>query len=174
MKTGLGCITLLFGVLFAHPALADIYTWIDKDGTVHFQDEPPATSQRAKKVEPLPEQELRQDSQATESAPPREVERRSAPSMQEPAPEAPQVRPRPAPTVELFTTSWCPHCKRAREYFNSRGIRFTEYDIEKDAVALERKVGLTGNKAVPTAVIGGKVVKGYSPSAYQAALGEAL
>jgi glutaredoxin-like YruB-family protein len=72
--------------------------------------------------------------------------------------------------VELFTTSWCPWCKKAREYFTTRGIRFTDYDIEKDAEALKRKVGLDGGTSVPTAIIGAKVIKGYSPSGYQAAL----
>jgi hypothetical protein len=29
--------------------------------------------------------------------------------------------------------------KKARDYFNGRGIRFTEHDIEKSAGALERR-----------------------------------
>jgi glutaredoxin len=73
--------------------------------------------------------------------------------------------------VELFTTSWCPWCKKARQYFEDRGIGFTEHDIEAEPGALERKVRLDGDVRVPTAIIGGKVIRGYSPSRYQAALG---
>ena len=34
--------------------------------------------------------------------------------------------------VELYITSWCPYCKKAIEYFESRGIKYKAYDIEKD------------------------------------------
>jgi len=78
--------------------------------------------------------------------------------------------PNPAPAVELFSTSWCPYCKQARDFFRSRGIPFADYDIEKDPSALRRKMKIDGHRRVPTAIIGGKVVQGYSPAAYQEAV----
>jgi len=172
MRMGVGCVALLFGwAFFAGPALADVYTWVDKEGTVHFQDDPPATGKRAKKLPSLPVQQLRAEPLPVETAPTQDKGvRKRAPPAQMSGSERPLVKPKPFPNVELYTTSWCPWCKKAREYFNSRGIKFTAYDIEKDAGALERKVGIDGDKHVPTAIIGGKVVKGYSPSEYQAAL----
>jgi glutaredoxin len=53
---------------------------------------------------------------------------------------------------------------------HGRSIRIAEHDIDKDASALGRKIGIDGDKRVPTVVIDGKVIRGYSPSAYQAAL----
>jgi glutaredoxin len=172
MKTDAGVLAVLLGgVLFASPALADIYTWVDKDGTVHFQEEPPAADVRARKVRTLPDEPPRTEPPAAETAPPRDAgARRGAPAPVEPGQARLGVKPRPAPVVDLFTTSWCPWCKKARDYFNGRGIRFTEHDIDRDAAALKRKVGIDGDRRVPTAVIDGKVVRGYSPSAYQAAL----
>ena len=146
---------------------ADVYTWVDENGTVHFADEPPARARRARKVV-LPEE-----------APPAEPEK-PAPASTGSAPDPAAARPpapppasarKPLPRVELYTTSWCPHCKRARAYFAGRGIPFTEHDIETEPGAGARLQALAGNQAVPTAVIGDKVVSGYSPSAYQAALG---
>ncbi len=167
MKTRVGWAVLTLGVaLLGGPALADVYTWVDKEGTVHFQDDPPATGRRVKKLESLPVE----PSPAEPALAPDEGGRKRAQPPQQSGLERPQAKPKPAPTVELFTTSWCPWCKKAREYFKSRGIKFTAYDIEKDPGALERKVGIDGDKHVPTAIIGGKVVKGYSPSEYQAAL----
>ncbi len=164
MRTRVGCVALLFGyALFAGPALADIYTWVDKEGTVHFQDEPPATARGVRKLGSLPVQQ-------PPAEPPRAETAHEGAPPQKSVSERPSVKPRVPPNVELYTTSWCPWCKKAREYFNDRGIRFTDHDIEKDAGALERKVGIDGDKHVPTAIIGGKVVKGYSPSGYQAAL----
>ena len=78
---------------------------------------------------------------------------------------------RTGPKVELYTTSWCPYCQSAREFFRSRGIPFTEYDIEKDKAAAARKNRLDKKKGVPFAMINGQGIHGYSPAAYEQALG---
>jgi len=167
MRLSVPWVFLLILMLGPENAWADVYTWVDESGTVHFSEEPPAQVKRARKVI-LPED-------PPQSEP--EVNARSAPeSTQEaavqrtPAPR-PAAERKPLPQVELYTTSWCPYCKRARAYFRDKGIPFTEHDIEKETGAGARLVALSGSQAVPTAVIGDKVVRGYSPSAYQAALG---
>jgi glutaredoxin-like YruB-family protein len=72
--------------------------------------------------------------------------------------------------VELYVTSWCPYCKQAKQYFRSRGIPFTAYDIEKDATAARRKGELDTRGGVPFAVINGQKIRGFSPEAYEKAL----
>jgi glutaredoxin len=73
--------------------------------------------------------------------------------------------------VELYTTSWCPWCKKARDFFVSRGIDFDDYDVEKDPEAAKRKSELDkGGRGVPFALIDGKGVHGYSEKAYDEAL----
>jgi len=153
-------VVALLAATLAAPARAQVYTWVDDQGTVHFEQEPPAQGARARKVELPPEQEVHA---APADAPPR-------PKATRPAAKEPPGRARPAPAVELYATSWCPWCKKAREFFRSRGIAFTEHDIETEAGALERKLGVDGDRHVPTAIIGGTVVKGYAPGRYQAAL----
>ena len=79
----------------------------------------------------------------------------------------------PSPThhrVEVYGTSWCPYCRKAREYFHSRGIPFADYDVEKDPAAARRKSRLDSRPGVPLVVIDGKVIYGYDPSRYAAAL----
>ena len=39
--------------------------------------------------------------------------------------------------VELYTTSWCPYCKKARDFFRSRGISFTEYHCCPNVIGIE-------------------------------------
>lgn len=158
---------LLAWTLLARPAAAEVYAWVDEDGIIHFEDQPPTTRKKTKKLQ-LPPGESRADPLPARPAPSRVEGRDRAPSRQQPASSA--RAPRPAPPVELYTTSWCPWCKKARAYFSSRGIRFTDHDIETESGALRRKLGIDGSKSVPTAIIGGRVVEGYSPSAYQAAL----
>lgn len=73
--------------------------------------------------------------------------------------------------VELYATSWCGYCQAMREHFTANGIRFTEYDIEKDADAAQRHADL-GGRGVPLTHIGKQVVVfGYAPGDVDAALG---
>jgi len=155
------------------PVSADVYMWVDEEGIVHYQDSPPA-GQRGVKRMATPEAERTDPSPpggADGRAPATSSDRAAVPATPVAVPTAPSRAPS-TPSVELYTTSWCPWCKKARAFFSSRGISFTEYDIEKDPGALRRKVGLDGDTRVPTAVIDRKVIKGYSPEQYRAALGQ--
>ncbi len=40
--------------------------------------------------------------------------------------------------VELYVTDWCPYCRRAIHFFQTRGIPVIVYDIEKDRDAARR------------------------------------
>jgi glutaredoxin len=74
------------------------------------------------------------------------------------------------PEVVLYITSWCRYCKQARNFLRSRGIPFTEYDIEKDKRAAIRKKRLDKQKGVPFAIIYGQKVNGFSKELYEKAL----
>lgn len=119
-------------------ARADVYSWTDEGGTVHFQDERPEGVEHPRRISSVPE------------------------------PRAAVAEAVPA--VELFTTGDCEYGDRARAYLTSRGIPFTEYDVARDPAAVER-MNRAGTTAIPSLIIGGKVVKGYSPAEYDAALG---
>jgi len=155
------------------PVSADVYGWVDEEGVVHYQDSPPAGHRRVKRMtaSEVEREDPSPGGAADHRAPATPPQRTGRPVTPVAAPTTPS-RAASAPAVELYTTSWCPWCKKARAFFNSRGISFTEYDIEKDQGALKHKVGLDGDTRVPTAVIDRKVIKGYSPELYQAALGQ--
>jgi len=73
--------------------------------------------------------------------------------------------------VELYVTSWCPYCRKAEDFFRSRGIPFKSYDIEKDQQAAARKKQLDPEGGgVPFAVINGYAIHGFSPEMYAEAL----
>ncbi|MGH7965835.1 MAG: glutaredoxin domain-containing protein [Candidatus Binatia bacterium] len=72
--------------------------------------------------------------------------------------------------VELYITSWCGYCRKAREFLQSQGISFIEYDIEKDPGAAERKQEIAAGAGIPVAVINGQIVRGFSKAAYEKAL----
>lgn len=79
-------------------------------------------------------------------------------------------RPARKNQVELYVTSWCPYCKQAIEYFQSRGIAYKAYDIEKDKKAAARKQKLDSQGGVPFAVVNGTRIHGYAPDQYTEAL----
>jgi len=86
------------------------------------------------------------------------------------AAETRTLRNTPKHKVELYVTSWCPYCKKARNFLESQGIEYRLYDIERDAVAARRKQLLAPNSGVPVAIIDGNLVRGWSQRAYEAAL----
>jgi len=36
------------------------------------------------------------------------------------------------PTIELYSSSFCPYCVRAKALFKKKGLEFSEYNIQSD------------------------------------------
>lgn len=71
--------------------------------------------------------------------------------------------------VVMYSTSWCPYCQKAREFFDRHDIAYTEYDIEKSPQAKRQFDELRG-RGVPLIVVGTEKIRGWNPKAVQAAL----
>jgi len=74
------------------------------------------------------------------------------------------------PSVELYTTDWCPYCIKAKAFFDRRKIPYKLYDVEKSREAAFRKKTLAPGAGVPVVVIDGTVIRGYSEKAFRIAL----
>jgi glutaredoxin len=60
-------------------------------------------------------------------------------------------------TLTMYTTPWCPDCRRAKTFLRERGVEFREVDIEKDPSAEEVVLKANdGRRKVPTMEIGGR------------------
>jgi glutaredoxin len=74
------------------------------------------------------------------------------------------------PAVTIYSLTTCGWSRKAKEYFNQRGIK--PYIIEYDTVGPELKQKISaemrgeGADGFPFVRIAGKVVKGYDPAAY--------
>jgi glutaredoxin len=74
-------------------------------------------------------------------------------------------------SVEMYTTTWCPACKKARSFFERIGIPYTDYDVEADPEARRRQMSLHPSCGVPVINIEGTVLCGLNGQAIFAALG---
>jgi len=64
--------------------------------------------------------------------------------------------------VELYTTTSCPFCVRAKSLLKSKGVPFVEIDVTEDAALRQKMVELSGGRrTVPEIFINGKIVGGY-------------
>jgi len=115
---------------------AEVFKWTDEKGKVHFSDSKP----EAVAAEPL---EL-------------EVNSLSFPDV--------TANPGSALTqaeVILYSTTWCGFCKKARKFFQKKGIAFKEYDVEKTAKG-RRDYAKLGGGGVPIIFVGNQRLNGFS------------
>ena len=64
--------------------------------------------------------------------------------------------------VELYTTTYCPFCVRAKSLLNSKGVKFEEIDVTDNAELRQKMVEMSGGRrTVPEIFIDGKIVGGY-------------
>jgi len=78
------------------------------------------------------------------------------------------------PRIVLYSASWCPHCKEAKEYFKKNNIAYVNRDVEEDSDAMEALVETYKSKSVPVIVFGNdeKILKGFKPDEFEKAYGE--
>ena len=142
----------------ATPASAEtVYKVVGPDGQVTYSDKPPADpTRKANTLEfrnlpssPLPTHVLRFREQLEKSAESRIAAART-----------------PSPgTVNMFTASWCAHCKRAKAHLAAAQIAYVEYDIES-VDGMRAFIGAGGSGGVPLLVAGERRIQGYSAPAY--------
>ncbi|QQX81259.1 hypothetical protein JK628_05145 [Shewanella sp. KX20019] len=66
--------------------------------------------------------------------------------------------------VVIYTTQWCPYCKKAKEYLTENNIAFTERDIEQGDAATDELYSSIDLAGVPKIVIGNRIINGFNQS----------
>ena len=131
----------LLVVALAGPVVsAEIHSWRDKDGNLHFGDAPPSQG-AAGEVRVV---ELREGSDYANVEVPITTDS----------------------SLTLYSTSWCGYCKKAKRYFNANGIAYRELDIEKNAAA-KRAYDRLRIPGVPVIVQDGRTMRGFSESKFE-------
>ena len=64
--------------------------------------------------------------------------------------------------VQVYTTTYCPFCTRAKSLLKHKGVAFEEIDVTDDDKLRQKMVELAGGRrTVPEIFINGKIVGGY-------------
>ncbi len=64
--------------------------------------------------------------------------------------------------VELYSTTYCPFCTRAKSLLTRKGVAFDEIDVTDDDELRARMVEMSGGRrTVPEIFIDGKIIGGY-------------
>ena len=151
-------LALAVAALAALPAAAQVYKWTGPDGRTHYGDSPP---------ENAPKQQLRIDVQSFGG--PAEVDTWTKVLKRPPAVDT--SRPR-GEAITMFSTSWCPHCKRAKSYFAQKGVSFREVDIEASDSG-RREFEQYGGSGVPLIIVGERRMRGFDAGAMDRLLASA-
>lgn len=77
-------------------------------------------------------------------------------------PRSGQSRP---PRVLLYSSQGCAQCRRAKAFFDARGIAYSELDVGRSAKA-RKALERLGARAVPTILVGDQRLDGFSERAF--------
>lgn len=59
--------------------------------------------------------------------------------------------------ITMYTTAWCPDCRRAKSFLKKRNVPYREVNIEEDESAEEIIIEANnGKRKVPTLEVGGR------------------
>ena len=73
------------------------------------------------------------------------------------------------PRIVLYSVSWCPHCKEAKEYLTSHNIPFINKDVELDDKYKQELIEKYKTGGVPLIVFGNdeKLMKGFNSERFE-------
>jgi glutaredoxin len=72
--------------------------------------------------------------------------------------------------VVLYYADWCGYCKKARRWLDEHNVAYDLRDVDVPRYG-EELSEVSGSKSVPVLSVGGELIRGFNPDAYERALG---
>ncbi len=72
--------------------------------------------------------------------------------------------------VKVYSTSTCPWCIKAKEFFKEKGIEAEEIDVGANQEAAQEMMEKSGQMGVPVIDIDGKIIVGFDQAAIEEAM----
>ncbi len=63
--------------------------------------------------------------------------------------------------VTIYSTPTCHFCHLAKEFFNEKGVKYTEYDVLSNLEKRQEMVDKSGQLGVPVILIDNEVIVGF-------------
>lgn len=73
--------------------------------------------------------------------------------------------------VKVYSTPTCPWCVRAKQYFASKNIPYTDINVAVDRNAAMEMVQKSGQQGVPVIEIDGNIIVGFDQARIDSLLG---
>ncbi len=67
--------------------------------------------------------------------------------------------------IKIYSTTHCPYCKMAKDYFDKNKVEYKDYNVEADEEALADMVKKSGQMGVPVIDIDGTIIVGFDRGA---------
>jgi len=76
-----------------------------------------------------------------------------------------------AKSVTIYSTPTCHFCHLAKEFFNDKGVKYTEYDVLTNLEKRQEMLEKTGQMGVPVIIIDDQIVIGFDQAQISSLLG---
>jgi glutaredoxin 3 len=145
------------------PGERTYYRYLDASGSLHYVDSlervPEAFRDSAKPMAMAGSRQSQapQLTRAETQAPKRRP-------FAEAAAQPPARRASAGAGVVVYSTSWCPWCRKTLAWLDERGIDYENRDIEKNPAWREELIEKSGGVSIPVVEIGGELIHGFQPA----------
>lgn len=72
--------------------------------------------------------------------------------------------------VQIYSAVWCAFCHAAKDYLHKKGVKYEDFDVEKDPVKMHESIQKSGQMGIPVIDINGTIIVGFDRPRIDAAL----
>ena len=73
--------------------------------------------------------------------------------------------------VTIYSTASCHFCHMAKDFFEEKGVKFTDYNVGENLEKRKEMIDMTGQMGVPVIRIGDDVIVGFEEGKVSELLG---
>ncbi|MEK7451297.1 MAG: glutaredoxin domain-containing protein [Patescibacteria group bacterium] len=66
--------------------------------------------------------------------------------------------------IKIYTTSSCPYCQMAKDFFKQKRVEYEEFNVAENEAAREEMMNKSHQLGVPVIDINGAIIVGFNPS----------
>ena len=74
-------------------------------------------------------------------------------------------------SVKVYSTTWCPYCKQAKDFLKANKIHFEDINVQEDPDKAKEMIQKSGQTGVPVIDIDGRIIIGFDRPKMKATLG---